>query len=85
MSLEGSLLWVAGAIDLLATGLAAGQLLKPRPNGERWVMGALAVALVPHAASFVVRAIDISSFPIASVHDGVSAPDVIWTQPMRTH
>lgn len=70
--LETALHWLAALFYTLATLAGVVLVLRPKQGAERWIIVMLSVALAPHLAALVVRGIELGSFPIASVHDGLS-------------
>lgn len=66
------LLRVAGVLYLLTAGLGIVQLLWPRDTGDRLAIGSFAIAILAHAVAIGGRTVEIGSFPVASLHDGLS-------------
>jgi cytochrome c-type biogenesis protein CcsB len=66
------LLEVSAVFYLLASLLGLAQLLAPRLASQRAVLLGLLVAIVAHALAIGGRTVEVGSFPLADLHDGLS-------------
>lgn len=73
MALESILLALAALAYTGSAGSAAFMFLRGSTASLRWIQLAFVAAMVPHALAVGARAVDLGAFPIASVHDGLTA------------
>jgi len=70
---EAVFLGLAAALYTGSAVIAAVMFARARDESARSVQIVFGVALIPHAIAVIVRAVELGSFPISSVHDGILA------------
>lgn len=66
------LLEIAAVFYVVTAVAGAIQLVWPRENGDRLVLLCISACVVAHALALGGRTVEISAFPVANLHDGLS-------------